>query len=139
MKRNIYISILFVITLLQVACGTEELEKEQEVKENSDTCNCNDVFLDPDFGHFYTEKRDEPFNGVCESYHASGALAATKKYVEGKLDGEYFEYHPNGELKSEWNFLKNRQHGDYKGYDANGNLLYHSVFYKGDHDTTLYP
>jgi antitoxin component YwqK of YwqJK toxin-antitoxin module len=139
MKRNIYILVLFVIALIQVGCGSVEIEKDLNVSEKPTICNCNDVFLDSDYGHFYTEKRDEPFTGECKNYFADGKVKSKKIYLDGKLEGLYLEYHENGQVKSEWNFLKGRQHGDYKGYDVSGELLYHSIFYKGDLDTTLYP
>lgn len=138
-KRNLYILFLFVIALLQVGCGETVSEKDLSEDATSKNCNCNDVFLDPEFNHFYTEKRDEPFTGVCESFYPNGQVAVRKQYENGRLEGLYLEYYESGTLKSEWNFSQGRQHGDHKGYHPDGNLKYHTIYYMGDQDTTINP
>lgn len=139
MKRNVNILVLFITILFQVSCGNKENDKDLTVIENSAVCNCNDVFLDADYGYFYTKKREEPFTGLCEAYFPDGTVAIKKIYENGRLQGPYVEFYENGNIKSNWNFLNGRQHGEYKGYEVNGDLKYHSIFYKGDLDTTIYP
>ncbi len=139
MKRNRYILFLLVIALFQAGCDSDKNERDKGESLKDGICNCNDVFLDPAYGHFFTESRELPFSGYCEGYYPDGTVKVKKYFEEGKLEGHYTEYHENGKIKSEWNFLKGRQHGDIKGYDTSGVLNYHAIFYKGDHDTTLFP
>lgn len=128
--------IFTVLAWLSVAC-----ESQEEVANNYslDCISCNDVFLDPMYNHFYTTDRTKPFTGKCESKNSQGLVVLEKNFIEGKLEGAYFEYYDDGSIKSEWNFLKNRQHGQFKGYSPNGTLEYHSVYYKGDLDSVIYP
>jgi antitoxin component YwqK of YwqJK toxin-antitoxin module len=135
--RKLKIYFVFVALVTLAACSNEVEDKE--ITQEEECMNCNDIFLDPMYNHFYTEDRTEPFTGKCKGYNKKGDMILEKNFVAGKLEGEYFEYYDDGTLKSEWNFLKNRQHGDFKGYSPNGYLQYHSVYYKGDLDSTIYP
>lgn len=129
-----------LISLLQISC---ENEKKQEVPEKvvdiNKECLCGDVFLDSEYNHFYTTDRANPYTGNCRTYNPDGQLILEKNFLDGKLEGTYFEYYDNGILKSEWNFRQNRQHGDVKGFFEDGDLKYHSVYYKGDLDSVVFP
>lgn len=137
MTRKFKIYYLFVTLLTLVSCANEVENSEITTKE--ECVNCNDIFLDPMYNHFYTDDRTVPYTGKCRSYGKGGVVLLEKNYVEGKLEGEYLEYYEDGALKSEWTFHKNRQHGDFKGYKPDGTLEYHSIYYKGDLDSTIYP
>ncbi len=128
---------LFVILLGLLSCANDV--DNSEVVDENECMNCNDVFLDPMYNHFYTEDRTQPFTGKCKGYNKKGQLILEKNFIEGKQDGEHLEYYDDGTLKSEWHFLKGRQHGDIKGYSPNGTLQYHAIYYKGDLDSTVYP
>jgi antitoxin component YwqK of YwqJK toxin-antitoxin module len=131
-SRNIFFVLLIGLNL--VSCADENVT-DKEVVESKE-CNCNDVFLDPEYNHFYTTDRTKPYSGPCKSYYKNGQVSVEKIYVNGRLDGKYFEYYESGTIKSEWNFLNGRQHGDIKGFSEEGYLLYHTVFYKGEQDST---
>ena len=135
MKRKINIFLFGLIALSLASCESQsESNKTKEVLEG---CNCNDVFLDPEYNYFYTEDRSIPYTGQCESKFADGSIKEVKNYLEGKLEGKYLEYYESGTVKSEWMFSAGRQHGESKGYYENGQLKYHTKFYKGEHDTTF--
>ena len=141
MKKTIYIFLLIlVIVILLVNYKNEKKQEETQITtEIPKECMCNDVYLDAEYNHFYTKHRSEPYTGNCKTYNSDGILILEKNFVEGKLDGTYFEYYNNGILKSEWNFRQNRQHGDVKGFFEDGDLKYHSVYYKGDLDSIVFP
>ncbi len=128
-----------LIGLSQVSCNADMADSAEEVSAKDSICNCNDVFLDPAYNYFYTEKREEPFSGVCESYYPNGQVSIHKQFDKGRLEGMYLEYYESGILKSEWSFSKGRYHGSYKGFYPDGNLKYHSIFYKGDQDSIVFP
>lgn len=128
---------LFVLVLTLVSCSNDL--DNSEIGSEVECQNCNDVFLDPMYNHFYIEDRSEPFTGKCKGYSSNGALLFEKNFMEGKLEGDYLEYYDDGTIKSEWHFLKGRQHGDFKGYLPDGTLDYHTIYYKGDLDSTIYP
>ncbi len=141
MKKTIYIFLFTsVISLLQTSCDSEKKQEETQITtEIPKECMCNDVYLDAEYNHFYTTDRTIPYTGNCKTYNSDGILILEKNFKDGKLEGSYFEYYNNGILKSEWNFRQNRQHGDVKGFFEDGDLKYHSVYYKGDLDSIVFP
>ncbi|WP_258542677.1 toxin-antitoxin system YwqK family antitoxin [Parvicella tangerina] len=126
-----------MISLVMMSCANE-LEDSQ-VTEEKECLNCNDIFLDPMYNHFYTTDRTEPFTGKCRSYNKEGVVILEKNFENGKQEGEHLEYYDDGTLKAEWHFRKGRQHGDLKGFLPDGTLKYHTIYYKGDLDSTIYP
>ncbi|MCB9194925.1 MAG: hypothetical protein H6598_01695 [Flavobacteriales bacterium] len=110
-----------------------------EMADKEACMNCNDIFLDPMYNHFYTDDRTKPYTGKCQSKSKSGQIILEKNFVEGKLEGKWLEYYENGTIKSEWEFSKNRQHGNLKGYSVDGTLEYHSVYNKGELESSIYP
>lgn len=137
MTRKFQIYYFFVTIIMFVSCANE-LE-DSSISSEKECINCNDVFLDPMYNHFYTNDRTQPFTGKCRSYNAKGSVILEKNFLEGKQEGEHLEFYEDGTLKSEWHFSKGRQHGDFKGFLPDGSLHYHAVYYKGDLDTTIYP
>ncbi|MCB9189471.1 MAG: hypothetical protein H6599_09360 [Flavobacteriales bacterium] len=127
----------FITSIILFSCNNEL--NDNIIDSEIECMNCNDIFLDPMYNHFYTDDRSVPFSGMCRSYNSKGDIVLEKHFVDGKQDGVHLEFYEDGTLKSEWHFSKGRQHGDLRGFNIDGSLQYHAIYYKGDLDSTVYP
>lgn len=58
-------------------------------------------------------------------------VAATYKYVNGKIDGEFKEYFDNGVVRKTGQYLNSRRHGEWISYQPNGYRLMLERFKNG--------
>ncbi len=132
---------LFLITaslFLLTSCATDK--KEDSPTSQPQKCNCNDLYFDDLYGHFYLEEKETPFTGVCETFYKSNQqLKLHKEFKKGKVSGIFKTYYEDGTLKEESQFEINFQHGYKKMYNPSGELINHSVYRKGELEEVVFP
>ncbi|HQO58942.1 MAG TPA: diguanylate cyclase [Candidatus Omnitrophota bacterium] len=69
---------------------------------------------------------------VLKKYFREGALQTHAVYVNGKLDGPYYEYYEHGQLALSINFVAGKEHGQYVRYYPTGFLKEKGEFYLGN-------
>lgn len=120
------------------SCGTEK--HSVDLNAQSASCNCNDLYYDDLYAHFYVEDRTEPYTGICETFYKSNKkMKLHKEFKNGKVDGVLKTYYENGILKEESQFELNFQHGFKKEYLPSGELFNHTVFRKGELQEIVFP
>jgi hypothetical protein len=135
-----YILFYFSIVVSAMAgCNSAEPEPNttSAVVIKKSECNCQDLFLDDLYSHFYLEDRTKPYTGHCTGLDENGILSIEKEYVKGKLHGTVIKYYENGNIKEETEFDINFQHGESKKYDESGQLIFHREYHKGEFKRNL--
>ena len=76
----------------------------------------------------YIDYRDGEGDGLWESYHENGQLAAKYTYKDGKLDGLMESYHDNGQLMKKGTYKDGKREGRWKSYNENGEDVSNSQY-----------
>ena len=112
-----YIPTIIILFSCLVSCVNNLDTKEPLLESN---CNCTDLILDELYNHFFLEDRTSPFTGTCYEYFKNGNISISKKFKEGKMEGEMIRYNTNGSIKSIMNFQQNKINGQAIIYDSYG-------------------
>jgi len=123
--------LIAILYFLLTSCDSDK--KDATTGSDSVVCNCNDLYFDDLYGHFYLEEKEQPYTGTCETFYKSNKqLKLHKEFKKGKVDGLLKSFYEDGTLKEESQFEINFQHGYKKLYSPSGELINHSVFRKGE-------
>lgn len=128
MKRFLSLTAAFALVIALLPSCSED--NDSAVSANS-TCNCDDLRYEEVYNKMHVLDDEMPFTGTCELWHNPEQLKETRKYVDGKMEGEMKRWHPNGQLAHESTFKRNLQHGELKEYAPDGRLIRHARYENG--------
>lgn len=80
----------------------------------------------------------EAFTGEAVSYYASGSLATSQYFKQGKRAGVLRKWFPDGTLSFESNYLNGRLHGETKSWWKNGKLRTQNTYVEGKTEGVSY-
>src|SRR5574344_414641 len=70
-------------------------------------------------------------NGEGKFYNEDGVLEFKGIWVDGKLDGKFFNYFGDGSIHNELNYTKGLQNGIQRTFDEDGNVIVEVIFENG--------
>ena len=137
MRQIITLSILIILSSCQDKTPNNP-EKQNNVLQDVNFCNCDDLILDTGFNWYYLSDRIKPFTGKCSKTLPNGNILLERNYEKGKVHGNVKEWHENGQLKLSMHFNMNMQEGEMKEWDSEGTLEYRASYTFGKMDSLIY-
>ena len=61
-------------------------------------------------------------NGFEKKFYPNGELKYVANYINGLIEGEFFEYHDNGQVKIAGHYVNDKKHGTFTKYFKNGRV-----------------
>jgi antitoxin component YwqK of YwqJK toxin-antitoxin module len=61
-------------------------------------------------------------NGFEKKFYPNGELKYLANYINGLMEGEFFEYHDNGQVKVAGYYVNDKKHGTFTKYFKNGRV-----------------
>ena len=77
-----------------------------------------------------TVKDRKPFTGTYTETYGNGNVSQSKKFLDGKRDGETIFYYENGKIREKIPYVKGLRDGDYFYYDNTGEVIGKGAFVK---------
>ncbi|MEZ4937228.1 MAG: hypothetical protein R2799_06500 [Crocinitomicaceae bacterium] len=131
---------ILILTIYLGSCSSDkhernEVQNESKVRSdqmlNDTLCDCQALEIDEKKNIVHIGGTDSPYNGWCVLYRRGGKLESKRQYVNGKLNGDFYNYHPNGNLESSIPHKNNRYDGRYLKFSQNGDTIYNRLYKNG--------
>lgn len=126
--RKIFLTLpLFIF----VACNGNNADTVESEPIDSTYCDCNELFFDEAYNHYYRFERRDGFTGLCEEFYPGGGIKMKKNFNLGKVHGKMITYHENGQIWDEQEFDMNLQTGEKITYTQSGQVKFHALYKRG--------